>query len=198
MQTCADSSHSVCEQICTRKANNHVSAHMSAQAEGVELMWLMLANKRQSRFGALKLLDYAATRYGAPCEKLVDLGGLKHLFGAFMGKAKIRGPTGRLQGLKQLLGTIMGEAKGLMRRLCVKCDLRADSTCLGHAWATPRPGGLQVGSYLIFLCVGLWGDCVSSMFWGLRHLFGACRGKAKTRGPTGGIESALSLRSLID
>uniref|UniRef100_A0A7S3R3A3 Beta-catenin-like protein 1 N-terminal domain-containing protein n=1 Tax=Dunaliella tertiolecta TaxID=3047 RepID=A0A7S3R3A3_DUNTE len=64
------------------------------KAEGVELMWLMLANKRQSRFGALKLLDYAATRYGAPCEKLVDLGGLKHLFGAFMGKAKIRGPTG--------------------------------------------------------------------------------------------------------
>lgn len=44
------------------------------QAEGVELMWLMLANKRQSRYGALKLLDFASTRYGAPCEKLVDLG----------------------------------------------------------------------------------------------------------------------------
>jgi len=26
-------------------------------------MWLMLANKRQSRYGALKLLDFAATRY---------------------------------------------------------------------------------------------------------------------------------------
>lgn len=65
-----------------------------AQAEGVELMWLMLANKRQSRYGALKLLDYATTRYSAPCEKLVDLGGLKHLFGAFMGKARIKGPTG--------------------------------------------------------------------------------------------------------
>ena len=43
------------------------------QAEGVELMWLMLQNKRQSRYGALKLLDFAATRYTPPCEKLVDL-----------------------------------------------------------------------------------------------------------------------------
>ncbi len=43
------------------------------EAEGVELMWLMLEGKRQSRYGALKLLDFACTRYAAPCEKLVDL-----------------------------------------------------------------------------------------------------------------------------
>jgi hypothetical protein len=43
------------------------------QAEGVELMWLMMQNKKQSRYGALKLLDFACTRYTPPCEKLVDL-----------------------------------------------------------------------------------------------------------------------------
>eukprot|EP00955_Chlamydomonas_euryale_P051772 354954-Chlamydomonas_euryale.AAC.8 len=47
-------------------------------------------SKKQSRYGALKLLDFATTRYAPPCEKLVDLGGLKHLFGIFMGKAKIK------------------------------------------------------------------------------------------------------------
>lgn len=33
-------------------------------------------------------------RYPAACDKLVDVGGLKHVFGAFMGKAKIKGPRG--------------------------------------------------------------------------------------------------------
>ena len=64
------------------------------EAEGVELMWIMLENKKSSRLGAIKCLDFVTTRYPAPCEKLVDVGGLKHIFGAFMGKAKIKGPKG--------------------------------------------------------------------------------------------------------
>ncbi|EFJ40460.1 hypothetical protein VOLCADRAFT_69464, partial [Volvox carteri f. nagariensis] len=64
------------------------------KAEGVELMQLMLQSRRQGRYGALKCLDYATTRFAAPAEKLVDLGGLKQLFGLFMGKAKVKGPTG--------------------------------------------------------------------------------------------------------
>ncbi len=42
-------------------------------AEGVELMYLMLASKKQSRYGALRLLDFAMTRCAPSCEKLVDL-----------------------------------------------------------------------------------------------------------------------------
>ena len=64
------------------------------QSEGVELVWIMLQSKKQSRYGAVKLLDFASTRFPLPCEKLVDLGGLKHLFGIFMGKARIKGPKG--------------------------------------------------------------------------------------------------------
>lgn len=64
------------------------------KAEGVELMHLMLQSRRQCRYGALKCLDYVSTRYGPPCDKLVDLGGLKQLFGLFMGKAKVKGPAG--------------------------------------------------------------------------------------------------------
>ncbi|GLC46520.1 hypothetical protein PLESTM_001885000 [Pleodorina starrii] len=64
------------------------------KAEGVELMQLMLQSRRQCRYGALKCLDYATTRFAAPAEKLVDLGGLKQLFGLFMGKAKVKGPLG--------------------------------------------------------------------------------------------------------
>ncbi len=62
-------------------------------------MWLMLQSKKQSRYGALKLLDFATTRYALPCDKLVDLGVLKHVFGVFMGKAKIKGPRGEREGV---------------------------------------------------------------------------------------------------
>jgi beta-catenin-like protein 1 len=41
--------------------------------QGVELMWIMLCGRKQCRYGALKLLDYASTRAVLPCEKLVDL-----------------------------------------------------------------------------------------------------------------------------
>ncbi|KAG2427002.1 hypothetical protein HXX76_012786 [Chlamydomonas incerta] len=64
------------------------------KAEGVELMHLMLQSRRQGRYGALKCLDFATTRYAPPAEKLVDLGGLKQMFGFFMGKAKVKGPAG--------------------------------------------------------------------------------------------------------
>ncbi len=61
----------------------------------------MLQSKKQSRYGAIKLLDFATTRFAPPCDKLVDLGGLKHLFGIFMGKARIKGPRGEADWLAQ-------------------------------------------------------------------------------------------------
>lgn len=68
------------------------------QAEGVELMLLMLQAKKHSRYGAVKALDYATTRHGPACERLVDGGGLKSVFGLFMGKTKVKGPKGEAKG----------------------------------------------------------------------------------------------------
>ena len=61
-------------------------------------MWLMLQNKKQARYGALKALDFATTHCAPPCDKLVDLGGLKNIFGVLMGKARIKGPRGEWRG----------------------------------------------------------------------------------------------------
>ncbi|KAL1742588.1 Catenin-beta-like protein [Schizophyllum fasciatum] len=59
-------------------------------AEGVELMNLMVKDKRQSHTLAIKTLDFALSGpAGAPaCLTLIEDGGLKGLFAAFMGKTK--------------------------------------------------------------------------------------------------------------
>eukprot|EP00242_Pyramimonas_sp_CCMP2087_P011677 CAMPEP_0198198424 /NCGR_PEP_ID=MMETSP1445-20131203/1901_1 /TAXON_ID=36898 /ORGANISM="Pyramimonas sp., Strain CCMP2087" /LENGTH=584 /DNA_ID=CAMNT_0043867989 /DNA_START=217 /DNA_END=1968 /DNA_ORIENTATION=+ len=56
------------------------------QAEGIELMLLIMKNKRFARLSALKTLDFALTRCPAGCERFVDVLGLKSAFAAFMGK----------------------------------------------------------------------------------------------------------------
>eukprot|EP00854_Cymbomonas_tetramitiformis_P004340 gene4340-5338_t len=58
------------------------------QAEGVELMILIIKNKKFCRLSAIKALDFALTRCPAGCERFVEVLGLKVLFGTFMGKAK--------------------------------------------------------------------------------------------------------------
>ncbi|KAL1699006.1 Catenin-beta-like protein [Schizophyllum commune] len=59
-------------------------------AEGVELMNLMVKDKKQSHTLAIKTLDFALSGpAGAPaCTTLIEDGGLKGLFSAFMGKTK--------------------------------------------------------------------------------------------------------------
>lgn len=61
----------------------------SLQAEGLELMQLILKEKRVARLGSLKVLDFATTRCPPACERWVDLTGLKQLFAIFMGKSKV-------------------------------------------------------------------------------------------------------------
>lgn len=73
------------------------------ESEGVELMHIMMEKKKMSRLGAIKCLDFVTTRFAAPCEKLVDAGGLKHIFSVFMGKAKIKGPSGGKDVEKEVL-----------------------------------------------------------------------------------------------
>lgn len=65
---------------------------------GVELMCIILKQKRLSRAGALKALDFATTRQPAACERLVDMGGLKSLFAIFMGRGRVRRVAGSKGG----------------------------------------------------------------------------------------------------
>lgn len=58
-------------------------------AEGIELMMLILKQKRRVRTGALKALDFALVRCLPACERLVDVQGLRTLFPLFMGKHKV-------------------------------------------------------------------------------------------------------------
>jgi len=43
----------------------------------VELMAIVLKQKRLSRQGALKALDFATTRFTPACERLINMAGLK-------------------------------------------------------------------------------------------------------------------------
>lgn len=65
-----------------------VGQHAFLEGEGVELMCLLLKEKRQAKPGAVKALDYALLgAAGRPaCERFVESGGLASLFSAFMGK----------------------------------------------------------------------------------------------------------------
>ena len=60
------------------------------EAEGIELMLLILKARRAARMGALKALDFAVTRCPAACERFVEIYGLKTIFALFMGKSKVR------------------------------------------------------------------------------------------------------------
>lgn len=55
-------------------------------AEGFELMTRMVREAGYVRFGALKCISYAVSGNIRCCEALVDVGGLKEVFPAFMGK----------------------------------------------------------------------------------------------------------------
>ncbi|XP_024362971.1 uncharacterized protein [Physcomitrium patens] len=61
------------------------------KAEGVELMIIIMKQKRLAYGSAMKALDFAMTRCSAACERFVDVLGLKTLFAAFMGKIPVKG-----------------------------------------------------------------------------------------------------------
>ncbi|EIE25166.1 DUF1716-domain-containing protein [Coccomyxa subellipsoidea C-169] len=77
--------NALCSTLMTPK-----NRQLFVEAEGVELMVLILKQKKSVRAGALKALDFACTRCPAACERFVDVLGLKTLFSIFMGKSKIK------------------------------------------------------------------------------------------------------------
>ena len=58
-------------------------------AEGIELMLLIIKQKRRARTGALKALDYALVHATPACERFVDVQGLRALFPLYMSKLKV-------------------------------------------------------------------------------------------------------------
>lgn len=59
------------------------------KAEGVELMIIIMKQKKFAYGSAVRALDFAMTKYPPACERFVDVLGLKTAFAAFMGKASI-------------------------------------------------------------------------------------------------------------
>uniref|UniRef100_A0A6N2N9P5 Beta-catenin-like protein 1 N-terminal domain-containing protein n=3 Tax=Salix TaxID=40685 RepID=A0A6N2N9P5_SALVM len=57
------------------------------KAEGVELMIIIMKQKKLAYGSAIRALDFAMTNYPPACERFVDVLGLKTAFAAFMGKA---------------------------------------------------------------------------------------------------------------
>ncbi|PKI54441.1 beta-catenin-like protein 1 [Punica granatum] len=56
------------------------------KAEGVELMIIIMKQKKSAYGSAVRALDFAMTKYPPACERFVDVLGLKTAFAAFMGK----------------------------------------------------------------------------------------------------------------
>ncbi|XP_073038608.1 uncharacterized protein [Primulina eburnea] len=56
------------------------------KAEGVELMIIIMNQKKSCYGSAIRALDFALTNYPPACERFIDVMGLKTAFPAFMGK----------------------------------------------------------------------------------------------------------------
>lgn len=63
------------------------------KAEGVELMIIIMNQKKLCYGSAIRALDFAMTNYPPACERFVDVMGLKTAFPAFMGKASAAFPV---------------------------------------------------------------------------------------------------------
>lgn len=106
------------------------------QAEGLELMQLILKEKRVARLGSLKVLDFATTRCAPACERWVDLTGLKQLFAIFMGKSKVLPAAVKLS---QLCGDfaaihLSSGAVSCMQRCSMCVETMMLNGCAAPAW----------------------------------------------------------------
>ncbi|CAD6241531.1 unnamed protein product [Miscanthus lutarioriparius] len=59
------------------------------KAEGVELMIIIMKQKKLAYSSAIRTLDFAMTKFPPACERFVDVLGLKTAFAAFMGKIPV-------------------------------------------------------------------------------------------------------------
>ncbi|KAH7280224.1 hypothetical protein KP509_37G056700 [Ceratopteris richardii] len=73
------------------------------KAEGVELMIIIMKQKRLAYGSAMKALDFATTRCSQACERFVDVLGLKTLFAAFMGRIPTKSKHGSHRDKEEIL-----------------------------------------------------------------------------------------------
>eukprot|EP00249_Psilotum_nudum_P019647 c27357_g1_i1 orf=282-1895(-) len=89
------------------------------KAEGVELMIIIMKQKRLAYGSALKVLDFAMTRCPQACERFVDVLGLKTLFAALMAKIPVKvkhhGDRNREEIDERILSIIASLFGGLIR-----------------------------------------------------------------------------------
>jgi len=92
------------------------------EADGAELMVLILKARTAARAGALKCLDFATTRCSPSCDQIVDFGGLGTVFAIFMGKLK---PKKGKNGKKRDDSVVAEEEE---RCMSLVCNLVSDVT----------------------------------------------------------------------
>ncbi|TFY82710.1 hypothetical protein EWM64_g1309 [Hericium alpestre] len=89
------------------------------KSEGVDLMVLMMGEKRQSRSRSIKTLDHALSDQSGTeaCEVFVEALGLKHLFSAFMGKASKKQKAAAAQPAPEDIAHVLGIVSSLFSNL---------------------------------------------------------------------------------
>ncbi|KAK6154080.1 hypothetical protein DH2020_013719 [Rehmannia glutinosa] len=94
------------------------------KAEGVELMIIIMNQKKLCYGSAIRALDFAMTNYPPACERFIDVMGLKTAFPAFMGTSqysnRVKAETERLNQLEL-------------------DDLELIAVILGHLWTSEHP-----------------------------------------------------------
>ncbi|UYV80349.1 CTNNBL1, partial [Cordylochernes scorpioides] len=94
------------------------------QGEGLQLMNLMLREKKQSRSGALKVLDFAMGHPGGSdnCNKFVDILGLRTIFPLFMktpkksGRKKVMSTEEHEEHTCSIISSMLKACKGTQRQ----------------------------------------------------------------------------------
>jgi beta-catenin-like protein 1 len=92
------------------------------EADGAELMVLILKARTAAKAGALKCLDFATTRCPPACDQIVDFGGLGTVFALFMGKLK----TKKVKNGRKRDETVIAEEEE--RCMSLVCNLLSDVT----------------------------------------------------------------------
>ncbi|EJD01453.1 DUF1716-domain-containing protein [Fomitiporia mediterranea MF3/22] len=89
------------------------------EAEGIDLMVLMLKDKKDYATQCIKVLDFAMSGPAgtACCETFVEALGLKSLFSAFMGKSSKKGKSNPSSAISDSTGHILGVLSSLFTNL---------------------------------------------------------------------------------
>ncbi|KAG8751173.1 hypothetical protein FRC12_012557 [Ceratobasidium sp. 428] len=108
----------VFDALCSSLAEPEVK-ELFQQAEGVDLMVLIMKENRASKSRAIKVLDYALSgpQGAANCVVFVDAMGLKTLFSAFMGKGSKKSKANTAMPASEDISHILGVISSLFANL---------------------------------------------------------------------------------